>query len=352
MKTLVYQQISLGCDPEFFFTNKGKICGSEKILKTPLTRTVYGEPSRIIVDGVQAELNPAPNMCRANLGNEISKCFRMLHDKIKDDKNIAVDFSQVAKISKEELMSLSEKSRKFGCAPSDNIYENKQSEIKVDAEKYLFRPAGGHIHIGKPNSTYELSGKVRKAIETPKQLVPLLDILVGCLCVLIDKDKLAKKRRKIYGKAGEFRIPAHGLEYRTLSNFWLQSYQLFSFVMGMTRLAVLILANGEEYEKSIIGKVKEEEIKKAINNNDFELAMKNYEKIESSILEMVGSGPSYPINTNTVQEFRHFITKPLDYWFKENPLNHWAKLPEGHGTGWETFCTTKVKTDRTEQSES
>ena len=29
-----------------------------------------------------------------------------------------------------------------------------------------------------------------------------------------------------------------GLEYRTLSNFWLQSYQLMSLMLGMVRFSV------------------------------------------------------------------------------------------------------------------
>jgi len=353
MKELEYRQIYLGCDPEFFFTKNGEVCGSEKVIsETGLVSGSYTIKSKIVRDGVQAELNPSPNTCRANLGNEISRCFRELYQKIKDDKELSLDFSQIVKVSKKELESLSAKSREFGCAPSNNIYKGESTKIKVNGDTYKYRLAGGHIHLGRFVGNWEqasMYNKVNKAIDDPKRLVPLLDILLGNTCVMMDKDPNAKKRRKLYGKAGEYRTPPHGLEYRTLSNFWLQSYQLFSFVTGMARLSVLILANSiegsDELEKSITSKVKMSKITKAINNNDYELAYENYCKIEQSILEMTKKKTDYPINQDTYKEFKHFITKPLNYWFKENPLESWMKLPDGHGRGWESFSRDQIKHD-------
>lgn len=50
--------IIFGADPEFFFTQNGEVVGSEKILNTQHSP---GTPlSKIIVDGVQAEINPHP----------------------------------------------------------------------------------------------------------------------------------------------------------------------------------------------------------------------------------------------------------------------------------------------------
>jgi hypothetical protein len=359
MKSLTYQTISLGCDPEFFFTKSGKVCGAEKILdengmvyepgsikgKRDGNHTVVGNiKSKFIVDGVQAELNPTPNTCRANLGNEISCCFRRLYEQLSDQKDLSVDFSSVVKVSKKEFDSLSEKSKVFGCAPSYNAYSKTENKIKVNPAKYKFRSAGGHLHLG--HNGYP---SVKRAFSQPERIVSLLDILVGNTCVLIDRDPYAKKRRKIYGRAGDYRTPPHGIEYRTLSNFWLTSYQLFSFVTGMARFAVCIGANEDgqnELEKEIVGKVKPRKIAQAINNNDFDLAMENFSKIEKTVINIAGDYSNYPLNKNTISEFHHFITKPLSYWFPTHPLDHWIHLPEGHGTGWESFCLDKVQKDR------
>ena len=360
MKKLKFTQMSLGCDPEFFFTKEGNVCGSEKVLhKNGLViDNSYSSSGKIIRDGVQAELNPRPNTCRANLAMEISRCFETLYEKIKEDKSISLEFSQVVKISKKELDSLSKKSKEFGCAPSNNIYTQKENKVSVDGSIYKYRLAGGHIHMGRFCGNYSnpesMNFRINKAISTPERLVPLLDILLGNTCVLMDKDPNAKKRRKLYGQAGDYRTPKHGLEYRTLSNFWITAYPLMSFVMGMTRFAILVLASSfesdgnDELERSIVTKVKQPKIKQAINNNDFALALKNFSQIENSILEMTdGAGyeSNYPITRMNIKEFKYFIQKPLSYWFKENPIEHWMRLDNGHGRGWESYCEKTIKPD-------
>src|SRR3990167_542478 len=109
MKKLQYGMVNIGCDPEFFFSKKGKIIGSEKIIPKD---GLYGNPgSKIIIDGVQAELNPRENACREILANEIKACFKSLDRKLQETKGIKADFSQTIEISKQELKSLDEKSR-------------------------------------------------------------------------------------------------------------------------------------------------------------------------------------------------------------------------------------------------
>jgi hypothetical protein len=373
-KELKFYTISMGCDPEFFFSKKGKITGAEKIIPAEgviydknkdkkIGRydgecTAHGTISKIIIDGVQAELNPRPNTCRANLANEIGECFRQLYAKIKDDTSLNIDFSQVVKVSKKELDSLSEKSKTFGCAPSNNVYTQAESKITVNPQVYRYRSAGGHIHLGE---YYSVSyPEVKEALTKPERLVPLLDILVGNTSVLIDRNPWAKERRKVYGRAGEYRLPAHGLEYRTLSNFWLQSYQLMSLVFGLARVSVIIVANSlklnEPFDEQIIKSVNKEDIEKAINNNDYELAYKNFLKIRDIYFNLIKTDTysedySYSINSHTVKEFEYFLSRDINYWFKEDPLTHWMKLPEGHGTGWETFLKTTVRKEMKQKKE-
>ena len=66
MPKVVELSPSMGCDPEFFLKDKeGSTIGSEKFIPKGGIR-VGG--SKFIIDGVQAELNPAPSTCRALLG--------------------------------------------------------------------------------------------------------------------------------------------------------------------------------------------------------------------------------------------------------------------------------------------
>ena len=83
---------------------------------------------------------------------------------------------------------------------------------------------------------------VQKALhEDPLLAVKILDIVVGNTCVIMDRAPSQVERRKVYGRAGEYRLPAHGIEYRTLSNFWLRSYQLTHLVFSLARFAINIL---------------------------------------------------------------------------------------------------------------
>ncbi len=343
-----YSSIIIGCDPEFFFSKKNKAIGAEKFL--PKNGLVYKKNTReqdgrhtakglknskIIIDGVQAELNPRPNTCRANLGNEISACFMELYEKIKE-KDIKCDFSQGLKITKKEMNSLSEQAKQFGCAPSQNAYKKKNEITIKDASKYMFRSAGGHIHLGGDT---EIIKKVYR--DNHKNLIQILDILLGNTCVLIDRDKSNIERRKVYGQAGEYRLPPHGLEYRTLSNFWLQSYQLMSFVTGLARQAVMIVITNNH--KPFLKRINRKNIMTAINKNDKELAMKNFKKIIPLISTIIPyNSDGYPLTKQNIKAFLHFIKKDISHWFPEDPLHHWIHLPEGHDTGWETFIKEKV----------
>lgn len=348
---------NLGCDPEFFFKQGGEVIGAEKVLpKGGLmsSNSVYSG-SKLIIDGVQAELNPAPSTCRALLSNNIVVCLCTLEETLKkQDKGVTVDFSRTVEISKEKLMELEEDSRKFGCAPSSSIYRNATALkiAKVDPTEYRTRAAGGHIHFGKGPSNSEL---YRALTTDHKKTVAMLDLICGNTSVLIDRDKGNIERRKVYGRAGEFRLPAHGLEYRTLSNYWLTSYPLMSFAFGMARLAVQLIADPKEHDnyfKAFTSKVKPKKIKDAINNNDFDLAMENYLNIEPLLLEVTKQdyyNDRWPINTFTVEKFHYFVDRikeqGLEYWFPNDPLTNWRARANNTMGGFGDFMRLQVTND-------
>lgn len=369
--------VTLGCDPEFFFSANGQVVGSEKILpETGLkydpvadrnvgTERQFGNvdgahtampntESRFIIDGVQAELNPRPNTCRANLGNEIGACFRKLFVELKNSgKTVGVDFKPIVDITAEELESLSEKSKQFGCAPSTNIYKNaEEAQIKVDPKKYLKRSAGGHIHLGWHagywNGAVDVP-KMKDVLSNPEVLVPVLDLVVANTCVLLDRFEGNAERRKNYGRVGEFRLKDYGMEYRTLSNFWLRSYQLMSLVTGLCRMACHMVEQSKpdnDYVKALMDAVSRDDVNRAVQENNFELAYQNFRKIEEILLDAAGgNSSSYPLSQYTIKEFHFFVEKGLDHWFNFDSLQHWVKLPEGHGTGWESFLMQNVRSE-------
>lgn len=356
LNNVVRAAITMGCDPEFFFATKKRrmIRGAERTI--PKTGLVLDESNyldkcawrsfgeKVVLDGVQAEIHAKPHDCRAYLANEIHACFFRLRQHLEENPDLIPSFQSVVKIGKKELDSLSDDAKKFGCAPSKNTYRVK-SKITVDPAKYTTRSAGGHIHIGRCST-----GSV-EALAKPEILVPVLDVLLGNTCVLLDRDPMMAERRKLYGKAGEYRTPAHGIEYRVLSNFWLRAYPLMSFVMSMTRFSVSVVAMGKDYYDALLSLVSLKDIQQAINKNDFNLALKNFNKITPFIEATTPAdylvANSYPLTKINIPLFKHVVEKGIDYWFDHDIVNHWADLPnaDSHHQGWGTFLRKKVRPD-------
>lgn len=341
MKKLTPIRIMFGCDPEFFFRKDNEVVGAEKVL--PLSGLMVNgtESSKIIIDGVQAELNPQPTNCREVLASILTATFTTLSKHMQQFERLQIDFSQTIKLSDDDFERLSDDSKKFGCMPSKNASKGgKVGAIKINPATYRYRSAGGHIHIGT-DADYP---SIKNVLADPVRVVKMLDILVGNTCVLIDRDAGNIERRKVYGKAGEFRTPPHGLEYRTLSNFWLRSYQLMSLVFGLVRHAVNIVA--DDMDGEFLKLVDMDAIERAINTNDFSLALKNFKKIEKLLLEVT---PDYygwfPIHANIMTQFKHFVKKGTDHWFEEDAMNHWVHLNDHERVGFSDFLETTVNED-------
>lgn len=372
------QHITLGCDPEFFFTKGGKVIGSEKIItdkKGIEAGMIYehekGKPfvpnnkGLTVIDGVQAELHPAADTCRDRLANNIISCLTGVEHSMVGE--VKADFSQVVEVSKDELDTLADENKKFGCSESMNTHKkgkNKVTQIKADPMKYLKRSAGGHIHMGatpklsprvptgktieekdmlsgemykRPEMKYELYDNPQfLALKNPDVLVPVLDIILGNTCVMIDRNPANAERRKNYGKAGEYRLPTYGLEYRTLSNFWLRGRPLFSLVFGLARQAVnmVVYDNQTGHVEHLMSLVDMADITKAINENDMDLAVKNWNKIEKFMLDITDDKNSYghyPITNYTIKGFHKLIDNGIDHYFKQDPLDAWLRPNEKAG---------------------
>lgn len=356
-----------GCDPEFFLKKDGKIVGSEKyipeegITRYPEHRDYYSNeiipaegPITVIRDGIQVEINPEPSFCRELLQENIERTFHRLNDEVlSKNPDVSVDYSVTVDITKEEMDSLSEKSKTFGCTPSYNLYDTRADVGVKDASKYFSRSAGGHIHIGGHKNAGESSVSV-EFLQNPARIIPVLDLIVGNTCVLVDRDPGNKKRRETYGRAGEYRLPKHGIEYRTLSNFWLRDYALMSMVFGLVRQAILIVWKSNEehdYAKELMSMVNIDDVRNAINNNDRELALKNFNKIKDFMIEIGRSQRDTPdvLSHTTMEDFEYFISKPIEHWFPSTDIvGAWLKdYSDDDCYGIESFLSNVVHLERT-----
>ncbi|MCA1841297.1 MAG: hypothetical protein LC723_13405 [Actinobacteria bacterium] len=345
--------VYFGCDPELFVQDgEGNIIGAERIMGAK--KSIAG--GYAVLDGVQLELHPPPNPCRANLGNTIQNIFRDLQKHLSQpefrEKKYSICFRPFIEVSRKEHQALSPESRVLGCTPSLNVYRGDTGP-KVNPFTYRKRSAGGHIHMGQ----LPFLPQMKKDPEIAARFVRVLDILVGNTSVLIDRDPNAALRRRNYGRAGEYRLPPHGLEYRVLSNFWMHSYQLMSLVMGLCRLSASVISarypvwyqpGAWDAESALLALVKREDIVRAIDRNDYDLARSNYEKVKPFIQAHVTSFES-GLHGSYLTNFDIFLDRVRDhglsYWFPQDPMTHWCNKPEGHNTGWETFISRLPETE-------
>lgn len=323
-KVGVFSKGFLGADPELFLTKLGHVVGSEKVIK---------ENKLVVEDGVQVELHPEPTYCRDLLLGNLASCIASLHGMTngtlaKPSLSVTVD------VSKRQYDSLSDKNKQFGCTPSYNVHSEDHPAMGVDPSKYLKRSAGGHMHFGVQG----LPKKEQDIIRTPELIVPLFDILVANTCVLLDRDEGNVERRAHYGLAGEYRTPAYGLEYRTLSNFWLIAPPVASFVFGLARRAIGIANTDQADElKSLVNM---DDIRRAINTNDFDLALANYLKYRDFL---VGTGA--PEDTRFVMSsksdtdfFGRIVVDGLEKWFKKDIYANWLNSKNHYARGgWTRF---------------
>lgn len=109
--------------------------------------------------------------------------------------------------------------KQFGCDPDFNAWLVEENTPPDPTRVGRLRTCGGHIHIGfELGDTKGLPEHVRKA-----QLIHWMDAYLGLPAVFLDSDK---KRRSVYGKAGSFRDKPYGIEYRSLSSFWMKDERL------------------------------------------------------------------------------------------------------------------------------
>ncbi len=264
----------IGSDPEvFLFDTKKKryhsaidLVGGTK--DNPLLLSEDGHA--IQEDNVAAEFNVPPSKDPVAFYKDIQFILKHIEDKVKKvnpDLTIAIDAS--ARFEEEFLNH--PKAKEFGCEVDFNAWTEDINQ-KPECEDKSLRSCGGHVHIG-----YLPEPKPSISID----IVRAFDLFLGVPSVLLDPDK---DRRLLYGKAGCYRLKDYGVEYRTLSNFWIKSQELVSWVFNNVQLAVDFINSG-----NYISRYDEHLIVRCINNSDTELAKELIErfKIQMPIEEKV-----------------------------------------------------------------
>jgi hypothetical protein len=219
------QEILLGCDPELFVTNKeGKPRGAYGLI--PGTKeTPYKVPKGAIqVDGMALEFNIDPAGTEQEFVSNISTVMQRLRAEVPQTYKFLIKPS--VRFHHLIMKKAPEEARELGCQPDFNAYtlaENPRPNSET-----LLRTASGHIHIGFDK---DCDVKSEDHVIRCATLVKHLDLFLGLRSLEWDRDQ---ERRTLYGKPGAMRIKPYGVEYRVLSNLWLEREELVRFVYRQT----------------------------------------------------------------------------------------------------------------------
>lgn len=238
---------SIGCDPEVFVGDTiprsviGKV-GGTKEFPMPLP---IGEGFCVQEDNVAMEFNIPPSYSKQEFVSNIVKATDFLENNIAAANGWRFDKRSAIQFAMEELDD--PRAFVFGCDPDYNAWTGRINPRPHSDDRTL-RSAGGHVHIGWD------SIKLNK-----RRLIRACDLFLGVPSVLMDNGEL---RKQLYGKAGAFRDKSFGVEYRTLSNFWIFDPKLVEWVYSSTERALEAALAKMPVEQE------RDNILQAINNND------------------------------------------------------------------------------------
>lgn len=226
---------------------------------------------RLYWDGFQAEFETYPSTCLAWQVDSVQAGIKgLLIEAKRKYPNAKLSAKTVMDIPFDILQSAMDEHVSFGCMPSYNAYGMKG--LQLHGREVPFRSAGGHIHFGCGARTTD---QVINIIKT-------LDAILGVACVSMFAKWDNPKRRELYGLAGEYRLPPHGIEYRVLSNAWMFHPLIMNLVFDLSRKVFVFGEQG----KLKYWKATEEETIKTINTCDVEKAREILDRNKDLMLQL------------------------------------------------------------------
>lgn len=246
-------QLLLGCDPEIFVSQAGKLVSAYGLIDGDKRSPLKVDGGAVQVDGMALEFNTDPAANEREWMGNVNKVLGILEGMVPGYK---LEIQAVAEFGLEYIRAQPEKAKEMGCDPDFDAWK-----VAVNPRpngELPFRSAAGHVHFGFIGSA-DAPVEDQDFIEYCAQRVRELDFYLALPSPFYDADT---KRRELYGKAGAFRPKKYGFEYRTLSNGWLKSDALKSWVYQAS------LAAWAKMESGISLMDKYGDIQHIINNSD------------------------------------------------------------------------------------
>ena len=235
-------KFTMGTDQEMFPKRKG-----DYISAIPLIKGTKEDPEplpnggTIQHDNVAVEFAIDPANSKADLIQKVGNALQDVVNYLPNDVDIDIVPSVVFPSDQLKDPGAGE----AGCDPDFSVWTGKKNEPPQGFAKQSVRTAGGHIHVGfiEGSGNDFLKDKIGRV-----HTVKMFDLFHGVVFSILDYSSAALRRRELYGKPGCYRPTDYGIEYRTLSSFWIRSPELVALVYHLTDDVLSLIRN----EKSVV----------------------------------------------------------------------------------------------------
>ena len=224
-------QITIGADPELFVMQSGRYMSAHDLVPGTKQSPHTVQNGAVQVDGMALEFNIDPADTEDGFVFNLSSVMQQLYAMVPDYEVVS---HPVATFDQEYIDSQPAEAQALGCDPDYNAWTAAVND-KPEPVRPM-RTAAGHVHIGYTNGA---GGEAH--FSECCAIVRQLDFYLGLPSMLYDTDQ---ERRELYGKAGAFRPKPYGLEYRVLSNRWLEDERLMRWVFRAVHAALSSLQEG------------------------------------------------------------------------------------------------------------
>lgn len=272
--------ILVGADPELFMQNPNTgqfISAADNDCPARIPGTKW-EPfpvpyGAVQIDGTALEFNIDPAKSVDEFIRNIASVRKTLTEMVPGYNVVA---SPVARFDADYFkFEVPSSAQELGCNPDYNGW-TADVNPHPDAGGEPFRTASGHLHIGwTDGADVEDKDHFFLCCRVARQL----DYYLGMYSLLWDGDPT---RRALYGKAGAFRPKSYGMEYRVLSNRWLDNEALMRWVYNTVQIAMADAFSGKWAEdvygdlaRSIID---DNDVQWVAHNPDFDLNLEELPK--------------------------------------------------------------------------
>lgn len=225
--------ISFGSDPEFALLKNGKLHSAIGVVQGTSDNRISLKGHEFYYDNVMAECAVKPAWSREEAVENVRECLKIYAKMV-----VPFRLADIASATYPKSQLSHPHARVAGCSPDYNAYDMKllnQPAEQIRASS--FRSCGGHIHIGH--------SLLQSDDHRPLLAIYMLDLFIGVPSIWLDDNTESVERRKLYGKAGTYRPKDYGLEYRSLSNFWLNNPELVTLMYDLCEFVVGFVENGQ-----------------------------------------------------------------------------------------------------------